>query len=128
VANTTKVVKGEIKEMWGFKFSPALKYNTTTVQFGTIEDVKAAGVALDEKRIVKMVNQREVAKVRAEAIKNRLEAEGVKKPGLENDNEAIKAQANIFLKRGKASTQEEAEAMAREVLGLDDDNDDENDD
>lgn len=121
---TTKRVEGKVQEMWGQKFEPALPYSIDAPQYDNAAEVRAAGIWPDEATITTMVNARVVAKKRAEAIKNTLKAAGVVKPGLENDAVAIAQTAKTLLARKKAATQEEAEKMAREILGIGDDDDD----
>ncbi len=115
---TEKEVKGTIETAYEKPVSPALTYSGKARQFTTADEIRSAGSWPNDASIVKMVNAKEVAKKRAELIKSTLDAAGYKAPTLEDDSEAIKATAKVLMARKKAATQEEAEAMARQILGI----------
>ena len=117
----TKIVKGTIESAYKKPVSPALNYSGETQIYVDVAEVKAANAWPNDKQVVKLVNRMEVAKKRAELIKATLDAAGYKAPTLEDDAEAIRATAKVLMARKKAATQAEAEAMAREILGIADD-------
>lgn len=115
---TVKKVEGTIEQAYGNKLDKVLSYSIDVNQFETAEEVRSAGEWPNDKQIVSMVNQRVIAAKRQEAIKATLDTAGIKAPTLEDPNEAVKATAKILLAQKKAATQEEAETMARAILGL----------
>ncbi len=125
---TNKDITGKIETAYGKSITEykdkdgnalsAINYTISVPQFETAEEVRGAGEWPKDSEVVSMVNARKVAAKRQEAIKENLDTAGVKAPTLEDDSVAIAATAKILLARKKAATQEEAEVMAREVLGL----------
>lgn len=117
----TKTVKGEINTAYEKPVVPALSYSGEARQFENADEIRQAGAWPNDVAIVKMVNAKEVAKKRAELIKTTLTTAGYEAPTLEDDSVAIKETAKILLARKQASTQEEAEAKARIILGITED-------
>ena len=115
----SKIVEGVIDNAYGNKLATQLKYRVEVEIFETVEEVRAKGEWPNDKTIVSMVNQRVIAAKRQEAIKAQLDNAGIKPPTLEDPNEAVRATAKILIAQKKASTQEQAEALARTLLGLD---------
>ncbi len=113
-----KTVAGSIETAYEKKLPTALQYSTVAREFETAEEVRSAGEWPNDKSIVSMVNQREVAKARASAIKSTLDAAGIKPPTLEDADEAVKNIAKTLLAQKKADDEASALTMARAILGL----------
>ena len=115
-----KKVTGTIDSAYGTKLATSLKYETVADQFENVAEVKAANEWPKDDTVVTMVNARKVAAKRQEAIKATLDAAGIVAPTLEDISVAIRETAKILLAQKKAATQEEAEAKARLILGVED--------
>jgi hypothetical protein len=84
-----------------------------------VAEAKASSDWLKDDEIVDVINARKVAAKRQELIKGKLEAAGVKAPTLEDDSVAIAMTVKTLMARKLCATVEEAEARARQILGID---------
>jgi len=107
----------EYKDANGNPLQP-IPYSGSVDAYETVAEAKSANDWLKDEEILDAINARRVAAKRQELIKGKLDAAGIKAPTLEDDSVAIAATAKVLLARKMAATQEEAEAKAKEILGL----------
>ena len=110
-----KKFTGQISTFNETKLIPALDYEAEYDHLDSYSAIPAAELP-SEKDVLKSVNDARKANARSKAIAARCSLAGLEKPTAKDDGEAIRQMAKIFVARGK--TQAEAEAIARENLGL----------
>ena len=114
----TKIVEGVSKSAFGKPLDKPLPYRGEASEFENEQEVRDAGKWPNGAQIVDMVNAKEVANIRSQAIQASFKAAGIVAPTLEDDATAIAAQAKILLARGKASDMAQAMELAKNILGL----------
>ncbi len=114
----TKIVEGVSKSAFGKPLDKPLPYRGEASQFENPAEVREAGKWPNESDVVDMVNAKEVANIRSQAIQKSFKDAGIVAPTLEDDATAIAAQAKILLARGKASDMTQAMELAKDILGL----------
>lgn len=95
----------------------SLKYAADYEEYTNIDEVKAANDMPNDTEVVKYRNQQRKAKARAAAIQVSLDAAGVIKPTIENDDQLrLKRMFDIFVANG--SSEAEAREKAANALNL----------
>lgn len=114
----TKVSSATAENAFGNKIEP-FTYEFNHTVFANLDEVRAKGEYPSDKEILGFVNAREKANARAKAFNSELEARGIKKPTLEDNVDLqISTMVKVLLASGKVTSEDEAKAQAKAILGL----------
>jgi hypothetical protein len=114
----TEKFEGKIENAYGKPVSPALPYNASFDAFETIEEVRTANELPKDSEIVDFINAKRKANARQKGMQVALDAAGIIKPTLENDEQLrLKEMVKVLLADGKKS-EAEAKSIASTVLGI----------
>lgn len=125
----TVKIKGKIRNFWKQKIDPVLSYATESRAFENIDEVRAAGAYPKDATIVKFLNAKEKAKAKQAEMVATVEGAGYVKPTAANDPQIALRDMVRTLMAGGRKTLEEARAAASVALGIEweDDEDEDND-
>jgi len=108
---------GVIENAYGKKLDAPITFDTTFEAFETKAEVEKANELLKDEEIVDFRNAQRKANARQKAMQAALDAAGVVKPTLENDEQLrLRKMYDIFVANG--STHDEARASAAAALNL----------
>lgn len=126
----TKTFKAKAVKAYKKKLEKPLQYGGEYSVFENIEEVRATNSYPSDTLVVKFLNARSKAKARAAAMTAALDAIGIVKPTLENDDQMKLKEFVKVLMSSKKYTLEAARALAATTLGIEweDEEDDEDDD
>jgi len=126
----TKTFKSTALAAYKKKLDTPLKYGGDYQAFENIGEVRAQNSYPSDKDVVKFLNAKAKAKARAAAMTAALEAIGIVKPTLENDDQMKLREFVKVLLSSKKYTEEDARTLAATTLGIawEGDEDDEDDD
>jgi len=103
---------------YGQALPTPINYSFDWEEFSTPEEVRAANEWPADKDVVKYVNVDRKANARQKALQAALDAAGIIKPTLENDEQLRLREMFKVLMSSKRYTEEAAREMAANTLGL----------
>lgn len=112
---TKETVQGTINTAYGNTLSKPVAYEGSVDLYETVEEVKAANDWPSNDEIVTIVNRNRVANARQKFMTAALDAAGIKKPGLDDPQEAFKQMVKILTATGKDEAT--ARGIANATLG-----------
>lgn len=95
-----------------------IKYEGSFVSFEDIAEVRTANEYPSDAEVVKFVNAQRKANSRQKALNTALDAAGIIKPNLENDEQLRLKEMFKVLKADGKKSDEEARSIASTVLGI----------
>ena len=102
---------------YGKTLDAPITYNGTYDAFDSIDELKAANEYPTATEVVKFVNAQRKANARQKALNTALDAAGIIKPNLENDEQLrLREMVKILVAAGKSDT--EARQIASITLGI----------
>jgi hypothetical protein len=110
--------KSTANNAYGQALATPINYGFDWEDFETPEEVKAAGEWPKDTDVVKYVNVDRKANARQKALQAALDAAGIIKPTLENDEQLRLREMFKVLMSSKRYTEEQAREMAASTLGL----------
>ena len=109
---------GVIENAYGKPLPEALKYEASFDAFENIDEVKASNEYPKDSEIVDFLNAKRKANARQKGMQAALDAAGIVKPTLENDEQLrLREMVKVILSGGNKSEQE-ARAIASATLGI----------
>jgi hypothetical protein len=113
----TEAFDGVIENFYGKPLPTALTYATSYDKFENADEVRAANSWPKDSDVVDFVNARAKATARQKAMQAAVDAAGIIKPTLENDDQMkLREMARILVAAGKS--EQEARDIASATLGL----------
>lgn len=112
---TKETVKGSIETAYGNPLPTPVAYEGVVDLYETVDEVKTANDWPSNDEIVKIVNRNRIANGRQKFMTAALDAAGIKKPGLDDPQEAFKQMVKILVATGKDETT--AKGIANATLG-----------
>ena len=108
---------GVIENFYGKPLTEKLAYDAESVKYATPDEVRQANAWPKDSEIVDFVNARAKATARQNAMQAAVNAAGIVKPTLENDDQMkLKGMVKILVAAGK--TEAEAKDIASNTLGI----------
>jgi hypothetical protein len=121
-----KTFKSKAFNAYGNKLDSPLSYEGNYNAFENIGEVRASNAYPSDGEVVKFLNAKSKAKARAAAMTAALDAIGIVKPTLENDEQLRLKEMFKVLMSSKKYTEDAARTLASDTLGIEwDDEDDE---
>lgn len=103
---------------YGKKLDSSISYDYTWTSYENIEEVKAANDLLTDDEIVKVRNTERQNNARQKALQAALDAAGIVKPTIENDEQLRLRDMFKVLMSSKRYTEDQARELAATTLGL----------
>jgi hypothetical protein len=114
----TEKFEGKIENAYGKPLASALSYEASYDAFDGIDELRAANEFPKDSEIVDFVNAKRKANARQKAMTATLDAAGIVKPTLENDDQFKLREMVKVLTAGGKKTEAEARQIASTVLGI----------
>jgi hypothetical protein len=103
---------------YGQKLTTPITYSYKWVNYQTIAEVDAAQDRLSDEETIKVRNTERQSNARQKALTAALDAAGIVKPTLENDEQLRLREMFKVLMSGKKYTEEQARDLASKTLGI----------
>lgn len=113
----TETFEGTISSFYGVAVNPPLSFKGSYDHLENLTEVPAGERLTPDEELAVINNKRKASKRQAE-MQAVCDAAGLKKPTLEDAAVQIREMSKVLLAAKKADTQEAAEALARNILGL----------
>ena len=103
---------------YGKALPQPIKYEYTWEVYQNIDEVKAKGDMLSDDEVIKVRNTERQQNARQKALQAALDAAGVVKPTIENDEQLRLRDMVKVLLSSKRYTEEQARQLASQTLGI----------
>ena len=113
-----KEATSEAKTAYGKVLDAAIKYDYKWTAYQTIAEVEAANDRLTDDETIKVRNTERQSNARQKALTAALDAAGIVKPSLENDEQLRLREMFKVLMSSKKYTEDEARTLASTTLGI----------
>ena len=108
----------EAKTAYGKSLPTAISYSYDWTAYQTIEEVKAANDLLTDDEVIKVRNTERQSNARQKSLAAALDAAGIVKPTLENDEQLRLREMFKVLMSGGKHTEDSAREVASTILGI----------
>lgn len=115
---TEKTETSTATTAYGSKLAAPIAYSFTWKNYDSFAEVTAANDALTNEEVVKVRNTERKANARQKALQVALDAAGVVKPTIENDEQLRLREMFKVLMSSKNYTEEAARALASSTLNI----------
>lgn len=112
----TEKFNGTMENAFGSPLPTPIKFSGDFESFETVDEVKAANEAPDDKEVVAWANAKRKASARQKSMNAALEAAGISKPTLEDPQ--VQLATIIKALRASGRDEESAIALAETTLGV----------
>lgn len=113
-----KTGKSTATTAYGSKLETPIAYEFSYQAYQNIDEVKAANDLLTDEEVVKVRNTERLSNARQKALQAALDAAGIVKPTIENDEQLRLREMFKVLMASKKYSEEQARALAATTLGI----------
>lgn len=113
-----KTGKSTATTAYGTKLETPIAYEFSYQAYSNIDEVKAANDLLTDEEVVKVRNTERLSNARQKALQAALDAAGIVKPTIENDDQLRLREMFKVLMASKRYTEDAARELAANTLGL----------
>jgi hypothetical protein len=113
-----KTGKSTANTAYGEKLAKAITYDYKWTAYQSIDEVRAANDLLTDDEIVKVRNTERLSNARQKALQAALDAAGIVKPTIENDEQLRLREMFKVLMASKKYTEDAARELASNTLGI----------